>query len=72
MLWSKVFFAAGMGTMGFSFLRLVLFHAFRDNLVWFGAWEEVTELLFVLGVGATLWIFRGALLGFLVGTASNE
>jgi rhodanese-related sulfurtransferase len=61
-LWSKVFFAAGTGALGFSFLRLVLFHAFRDNLVWFGAWEEFTELLYVLGVGAVLWVFREALL----------
>jgi rhodanese-related sulfurtransferase len=61
-LWSKVYFAAGMGATGFSFLRVVLFHAFRDNLVWFGAWEEVTELVFILGIGAILWIFRDALL----------
>lgn len=60
-LWSKVFFAAGVGAMGFSFLRLVLFHAFRDNLAWFGVWEEVTELLFVLGVGAVLCVFRESL-----------
>jgi rhodanese-related sulfurtransferase len=60
-LWSKVFFAAGSGALGFSFLRLVLFHAFRDNLVWFGAWEELTELLFVLGVGAVLWVFQETL-----------
>lgn len=61
-LWAKVFFAAGMGAMGFGFFRLVLFQAYRDNLVWFNAWEELTELLFVLGVGAVLWVFRGALL----------
>lgn len=60
-LWSKLFFSAGVGAIGFSFLRLVLFHAFRDNLVWFGAWEEVTELLFLLGVGAVLWVFREAI-----------
>jgi hypothetical protein len=62
MLWSKVFFAAGIGAMGFSFFRLFLLHCYRDNLVWFGAWEEVTELLFVLGVALVLWTFRRALL----------
>jgi rhodanese-related sulfurtransferase len=60
--WSKVFFSAGMGAMGFSFFRLLFFQAYRDNLVWFGAWEEITELLFVLGVGLVLWVFREALL----------
>jgi rhodanese-related sulfurtransferase len=61
-LWSKVFFSAGFGAIGFSFFRLLVFHAYRDNLVWFGAWEEVTELLFILGVGLVLWVFRAALL----------
>lgn len=61
-LWSKVFFAAGTGAVGFSFFRLIVFHAYRDNLVWFGAWEEATELLYVLGVGVVLWVFREALL----------
>ena len=60
--WSKVFFAAGIGAIGFSFFRLMLFQVYRDNLVWFGAWEETTELLFVLGVGVILWIFRNSLL----------
>ena len=58
--WSKVFFAAGAGAMGFSFFRLLLLHAYRDNLVWFAAWEEVTELLFVSGAGLVLWVFRPA------------
>ncbi len=61
-LWSKVFFSAGVGAIGFSFFRLVVFHAYRENLVWFGAWEEITELLFVLGVGLVLLVFRAALL----------
>lgn len=61
-LWSKVFFAAGAGAIGFSFFRLVFFHAYRDNLVWFGAWEEITELLFVAAVALVLWVFRGSLL----------
>jgi hypothetical protein len=61
-LWSKIFFSAGVGAIGFSFFRLVAFHAYRDNLAWFGAWEEVTELLFILGVGAVLWVFRATVL----------
>jgi phage shock protein E len=62
MLWSKIFLAAGVGAMGFSFFRLFLVQCYRDNLVWFGAWEEITELLFILGVGLVLWVFRDALL----------
>jgi hypothetical protein len=61
LLWSKIFFAAGTGAAGFSYLRMILFHAYRENLVWFAAWEEITELLFIAGVGAVLWIFRDGL-----------
>jgi hypothetical protein len=59
--WSKVFFAAGAGALGFSFFRLVLLHAYRDNLAWFGVWEEITELLFVGSAAIVLWIFRQGL-----------
>lgn len=62
-LWSKVLFAAGIGALGFSFFRLVFFYAYRDNLVWFGVWEEVTELLFMLGASLVLWSFRPGLFG---------
>jgi rhodanese-related sulfurtransferase len=59
--WSKVFFTAGAGALGFSFFRLILLHVYRDHLAWFGCWEEVTELLFVAGTGMVLWIFRRGL-----------
>ena len=55
--WSKAFFAAGMGALGFSFFRMILFHTYLDNLVWFAAWEEITELIFILGTGVVLAIF---------------
>jgi rhodanese-related sulfurtransferase len=61
MLWSKLFFAAGTGALGFSFLRMGLYHCYRDNLVWFATWEEITEVLFILGVALVLWTFRQAL-----------
>jgi hypothetical protein len=61
MLWPKVFFAAGIGAMGFSFFRLILLHCYSDNLVWFAAWEEITELLFSVGVLLVLRTFRAAL-----------
>jgi hypothetical protein len=60
-LWSKVLFAAGMGALGFSLLRLVLLAPYRDNQVWFVFWEEATEMMFVAGAAAVLWIFRRGL-----------
>lgn len=58
---AKVLFAGGMGYLGFSFLRMIFLAAYRDNLVWFAFWEEITELAFVLAAGAMLWIFRQGL-----------
>jgi hypothetical protein len=55
----KLLFAGGVGFFGFSMFRLVIFKIYRDNLVWFVVSEEVTELLFILWIGAILWIFRG-------------
>ena len=61
--WAKILFACGMGAMGFSMLRLFTFAAWRNNLVWFIFWEEATELLFIVGVGVILWVFRAGLFG---------
>jgi hypothetical protein len=55
---AKVLFAAGSGPLGFGFMRLFLAAAYHDNLIWFNAWEEITELLFVVAVAFVLWIFR--------------
>ncbi len=54
-------FAAGMGPLAFAFLRLVFVGVFQDNLVWFSFWEELTELIYITGVGFILWIFRRGL-----------
>jgi hypothetical protein len=61
--WAKLYFSAGLGLFGFGVMRLMLFAPFRDNLCWFNAWEEVTELLGVLAVLGVLWTFRRGLLG---------
>jgi hypothetical protein len=58
---AKILFASGLGFFGFSMFRLVLFQVYRDNLTWFVFWEEVTELIYVAGIGAVLWIFRAKL-----------
>ncbi len=54
--------SAGGGALVFSLGRLALGMMYATNLVWFNAWEEVTELAFVVAVGAVLWVFRSALL----------
>ena len=58
---AKIFFAAAMGPLGFGLMRLFLRTAYREDLAWANIWEELTELLFVAGVGIVLWLFRGAL-----------
>jgi rhodanese-related sulfurtransferase len=59
---AKILFAAALGPLSFGLFRLVLFSAYRDELLWSNLWEEVTEFLFVAGVGFVLWVFREALL----------
>jgi len=56
--WAKALLAAGMGWFGFAMLRLIFYQLFRDNQVWFSNWEEITELLYIAGVAAILWIFK--------------
>jgi hypothetical protein len=58
---AKLFFAAAMGPLGFGLMRLFLRTTYREDLAWANIWEEVTELIFVAGVGIVLWLFRGAL-----------
>ncbi len=59
--YSKVLFAAGAGLLGFAFLRGALFRMFASDMMWAAFWEEVTELLFIVGICAVLWIFREGL-----------
>lgn len=58
---AKILLAAAGGAIGFSFFRFVLVAGFADNLVWFDAWEEMTELIYVAGAGAMLLVFSGGL-----------
>ena len=60
---AKIFFAAGVGVLGFGLFRTVLTGVYSDNLVWFVVWEETTELVFVAAVCCILFVFRRALLG---------
>jgi hypothetical protein len=54
---SKVLLSAGVGHLGFAFLRLACFGLYREQLAWFVFWEECTELLLVVAVLVSLWIF---------------
>lgn len=47
---SKMLFAAGLGTMGFSLMRFLIYWSFSDTLLWAEAWEEITEFLFILSI----------------------
>ena len=58
---AKVFFAAGAGPLGFGMLRSTLTALYGTNLVWFAFWEEITELMFIVGVCFILWVFRKSL-----------
>jgi len=58
---AKVFLACGTGPLAFGVFRLFLSAAYADDMVWFVFWEELTELLYVAGVAAVLWVFPGAL-----------
>lgn len=58
---AKVLFAAGLAPLAFGMLRLFLLAAYAENMVWFIFWEELTELLFVVGVAVALWLFRHGL-----------
>ena len=57
----KVLLAMGIGPLAFSFLRTVFFGIYHDNLLWPNFWEELTELMYVSGVGFILWLFRRGL-----------
>jgi hypothetical protein len=70
--WSKIFFAAGMGAIGFSFFRMVLLHVYNEHLAWFAFWEEITELIFVAGAGLVLWVFRHGLFKTLISQRTQQ
>jgi hypothetical protein len=55
---AKVLFSGATGYLSFGILRFFLLASYRNNLVWRAFWEEATELVFVAGLGITLWLFR--------------
>ena len=59
---AKVTFSAGMGALGFGMLRTVIGGLYNESRVWYGFWEETTELLLLSGICFVLWTFRSQLL----------
>lgn len=47
-----------MGAMSFSLFRYFLLQSYRGMPVWADWWEEVTELVTIVGIALFLWIFR--------------
>ena len=67
----KLLFSLGIGYLSFSFLRMVLLDSFQTNMVWFVFWEELTELVLILGIAFFLWIFRGQFFGKVLKTSKS-
>ena len=58
---AKMLFAAAMGPFGFGLLRLFLSAVYREDLIQYVVWEEITELIFVAAVAFVLLVFRHSL-----------
>ena len=57
---AKIALCVGLGPLAFGMFRTVLAGMYDHNRVWFNFWEEITELITILGIAAVLWIFRSA------------
>jgi rhodanese-related sulfurtransferase len=60
---AKILLAAGIGPLGFALFRTWVNGPYSQNLVWRNFWEETTELMLLIGICGTLWIFRRSLFG---------
>jgi rhodanese-related sulfurtransferase len=50
--------SAATGALLFSYLRLMFVAPFASRLHWFAFWEEFTEFIYIVAIGAMLWLFR--------------
>ncbi|HAK59708.1 MAG TPA: hypothetical protein DCO77_04905 [Nitrospiraceae bacterium] len=50
---SKIFYAMGVGLLGFSLMRFFFYWGYQKNPLWADRWEEITEFLFIAVV---FWI----------------
>jgi rhodanese-related sulfurtransferase len=54
---SKALLSVALGAMTFSFFRLLLVAVFIECQVWFAAWEETSELVYVVLAGGVFILF---------------
>lgn len=57
---SKILLSLAAGHLGFSLMRLAFASFYRERLVWFVFWEELTELLLIAGVLVIVLLIRPA------------
>jgi hypothetical protein len=55
---SKVFLSASIGFLSFSMMRLIFASFYRQLLVWFVFWEELTELMLIAGILIVVLLIR--------------
>lgn len=55
---AKIALSLGLGSIGFSFMRFIVFWGFDQNPIWANIWEETTELVFIFAVFYFLFIAR--------------
>lgn len=55
---SKILLSLAAGHLGFSLMRLAFAAFYRQGLVWFIFWEELTELLLIAGVLVVVLLIR--------------
>lgn len=54
---AKIYFAAGMGFLGFGLMRFLTSWSYERNQLWGDVWEEITEFILIVGI---LWIIYSA------------
>ncbi len=59
--WAKTTLSIGLGTIGFSLMRFIVFWGFERNPIWADIWEETTEFLFISAVFYLLFMSRTSL-----------
>jgi hypothetical protein len=58
LLYSKIFMSMGFAFLGFGLFRLIPLNLFYNKMGWFIAWEELTELFFVITVFYIIYLYR--------------
>ncbi|MBU0728939.1 MAG: hypothetical protein KKE17_00755 [Proteobacteria bacterium] len=57
---AKILFAIGLGPLGFSIMRFIVFWGFAHNPIWADIWEEITEFILIAAIYYLLFLSRGS------------